>query len=302
MRLTKLTTTSITAASPSMRTPIENEPPAPRSIQFTENSIGAPPPGTMPATKSRAKTEKTSEIVTPRMATYWAFSLRRRPNRTSTTKTSAGSAGMAVMISCWPTVCTGLPLASHGGYFVHVHGPPRAEHGEHYCKSDRDLRGRYGDYQYRVADPEPTGTGQVVREGDQRQVDAVDHKLHAHKYDNGVAPDQSPPRPDGEEKSPHDQITFERRRPYERVDELLNLGRHLGHYSLTPRSTPWPILRRLTTMSATTATRRSTEATSKSRVKISAPLLTPSWSRPKAAPSRGPLPASISPQFSAAST
>src|ERR687898_455599 len=137
---------------------MEKEPPAPRSGQFMEKSIGAPPPGTMPATKSRANTENTSEIVTPRMATYWAFSLSRRPNRVNTRKTSAGSAGMAVIISCWPTVCTGLPLASHRGYFVHVHRPPRAEHGEHYSKSDRDFRGRNGDYQYRVADPKPTGT------------------------------------------------------------------------------------------------------------------------------------------------
>ncbi len=45
MRLTKHTTTSITAASPSMRTPIENEPPSPRSIQGVENSMGTPPPG-----------------------------------------------------------------------------------------------------------------------------------------------------------------------------------------------------------------------------------------------------------------
>jgi hypothetical protein len=49
--------------------------------------------------------EKTSETVTPRMATYWAFSLKRRPVRASTKKTSAGSIGMAAMISCWPTVC-----------------------------------------------------------------------------------------------------------------------------------------------------------------------------------------------------
>src|SRR5215211_375442 len=167
MRLTKLTTTSITAASPSMYTPIGNEPPRPRSIQLTENSMGAPPPGTIPATKSNEKTEKTSEMVTPRMATYWAFSFSRRPARTSTRKTRAGSAGMAVMISCWPTVCTGLPLASHRGHFVHVHGPSRAEHGEHYSKSDRDLRGRYGNHQHRVTYPEPPGTGKVIREGDE---------------------------------------------------------------------------------------------------------------------------------------
>src|SRR5918994_3097262 len=159
MRLTKLTTTSITAARPSIRTPMEKEPPGPRSIQFTENSIDEPPPGTMPATKSRANTEKTSEIVTPRMATYWAFSLRRRPSRASTTKTSAGSAGMAAMISCWPKVCTGLPLASHRGNLVHVHGSPRAEHGEHYGKSYCDLRRRYGDDENSVADPESSRAG-----------------------------------------------------------------------------------------------------------------------------------------------
>src|SRR5215213_10819064 len=210
MRLTKLTTTSITAARPSMYTPIGNEPPSPRSIQSTENSIGAPPPGTMPATNKSAKTEKTSEIVTPRMATYWAFSLRRRPKRTSTRKTSAGSAGMAVMISCWPTVCTGLPLASHRGHFVYVHRPPRTEHGEHYSKSDRDLRGRYGNDEHRVAYAKATGTGKIVREGDERQVDTVDHQLDAHKDDDGVAPDQSSPRPNGKQKRPHHEVTIER--------------------------------------------------------------------------------------------
>jgi hypothetical protein len=106
MRLTKHTTTSITAASPSIRTPIEKTPPSPRLIQGFENSMGAPPPGMIPATNRSAKTEKTSEIVTPRIATYCAFSLSRRPKSASTTKTSAGSAGIAVMISCWPTVST----------------------------------------------------------------------------------------------------------------------------------------------------------------------------------------------------
>src|ERR687889_1530462 len=225
MRLTKLTTTSITAARPSIRTPMEKEPPAPRSIQFMENSIGAPPPGTMPATKSRANTEKTSEIVTPRMATYWAFSLSRRPNRVNTRKTSAGSAGMAVIISCWPTVCTSLPLASHRGYFVHVHRPPRAEHGEHYSKSDRDFRGRDGDHEHRVAHPESPGPRQIVREGDERQVHTVYHELHAHKDHDGVASDQGPPGPYGEQESPDHQITFQRRRGDERVEELLYLGR-----------------------------------------------------------------------------
>src|SRR5918997_446750 len=281
---------------------MEKEPPAPRSIQFTENSMGAPPPGTMPATNSKENTEKTSEIVTPRMATYWAFSLSRRPNKVNTRKTSAGSAGMAVIISCWPTVCTGLLLASHRGYFVHVHGPPRAEHGEHYSKSHGDLRGRYGDHEHRVACPEPPGARQVVGKGHERQVHPVDHQLHAHKDHHGVAPDQSPPGPDGKQKGPHHQITFQRRRGDQRVDKLLGLGRQRWHYSRTPRSTPWPILRRLTTMAATTATRSSTEATSKSRVKIPAPLLTPSRSRPKAATSRGPCPASVAPQFSAEST
>src|ERR671910_619030 len=126
MRLTKHTTTSITAASSSIYTPMGNEPPWPRSIQLTENSMDTPPPGTIPATNKRAKTEKTSEMVTPSMATYWAFSLRRRP-----VKTSTGRVGMAVMISCWPSVCTGCLLAPHGSYFVDVHGPPRAEYGEH---------------------------------------------------------------------------------------------------------------------------------------------------------------------------
>src|SRR5919205_3175634 len=194
MRLTKHTTTSITAASPSIYTPIGNEPPKPRSIQLTENSMGSPPPGMMPATKRRAKTEKTSDIVTPSMATYWAFSLRRRPARTSPRKTSAGSVGMAVMISCWPTVCTGSLLAPHRGNFVDVHGPPRAEHGEHDREANRDLRRGYGDNEHSVAYAKTPRIREVVGEGDEREIDAVYHELDTHEDDDGVSADQCPPR------------------------------------------------------------------------------------------------------------
>src|SRR5215218_820123 len=217
MRLTKLTTTSITAASSSIYTPIGNEPPWPRSIQFTENSMGVPPPGTIPATNNRAKTEKTSEMVTPSMATYWAFSLRRRPVRTSTRKTSAGSVGMAVMINCWPTVCTSSLLAPHGGYFVDVHGPPRAEHGEHDSEPHGDLRRGYGEHEHGVADAESSCVREVVSEGDERKVDAVDHELDAHEDDDGVAADEGPPRPYGEEDGTHYEISFEWRGREERA-------------------------------------------------------------------------------------
>src|SRR5215210_54542 len=223
-----------------------NEPPWFRSIQLAENSMGAPPPGTMPATNRRAKTEKTSEMVTPSMATYWAFSLRRRPARTSTRKTSAGSVVMAALISFWPTFCTGPSLAPHRGYFVDVYGPPRAEHGEHDGEPHSDLRRRDGDNEHGVADTESPGVREVVREGDEREVDAVYHELDAHKDDDGVAPDQGPPRPYGEQERADHQIPFERRRRDQRVQNLLNLWGHLGHYSLTPLSTPSPILRRLT--------------------------------------------------------
>src|SRR5215218_2817894 len=280
MRLTKHTTTSITAASPSIYTPIGNEPPKPRSIQLTENSMGSPPPGTMPATKSRAKTEKTSEMVTPSMATYWAFSFRRRPVRTSTRKTNAGSVGMAVMISCWPTVCTGSSLASHRGYLVHVHGPARAEHRQHNSETDRDLGGGDRDHQHRVAHPEAPGVRQVVGEGDEREVDGVDHQLHAHEHHHRVAPDQHSPPPDGEHQGPDHEVPFKGRRRRQRVDQLLHLRRH---YSSTPLSMPSPTLRRLITMAPTIATSSNTEATSKSRMKISEPELTPSKSRPRAA-------------------
>src|SRR5829696_3410679 len=255
MRLTKLTTTSITAASPSMYTPIGNEPPRPRSIQSTENSMGSPPPGTMPATKRRAKTEKTSEMVTPSMATYWAFSLRRRPARTSTRKTSAGSVGMAVMISCWPTVCTGSSLASHRGYLVHVHGPPRAEHRQDYSETDRDLGGGDRDHQHRVAYPETPCIGKIISEGDEREVDGVDHQLHAHEHHHRVAPDQHPPHPDGEHQRPHHEIALQLRRRRQRVDQLLHL---LRHYSSTSASRLSPTLRRLITIAPTSATSSNT--------------------------------------------
>src|ERR687890_2321148 len=238
MRLTKLTTTSITAARPSIYTPIGNEPPWPRSIQFTENSMGAPPPGTMPATNNRAKTEKTSEMVTPSMATYCAFSLRRRPVRTSTRQTSAGSVGMAVMINCWPRVCTGSLLAPHGGNFVHVDGPPRAEHGEHDSEPHGDLRRGYGDHEHGVADAESSCVREVVSEGDEREIDAVYHELDAHEDDDGVAADEGPPRPYCEKDRTHYQISLEWRAPPQRAQEHLYLCRGLGHHSPPPPSSP----------------------------------------------------------------
>src|ERR671913_1059853 len=240
--------------------------------------------------------------LTTTMATYWAFSLRRRPVRTSTRKTSAGSVGIAVMINCWPTVCTGSLLAPHGGNFVYVDCPPRAEHGQHDSEPHSDLRRGYGDHEHGVADAESSSVGEIVGEGDEREIDAVYHELDAHEDDDGVAADQGPPRPYGEKEGAHHEIPFERRGRDQRVQERLYLCRDLGHYSRPPLSTPSPILRRLTTMAATTATRSSTEATSNSRVKISAPWLTPSRSRPKASTSRGPLPASVPPQSSAEST
>src|ERR671920_1544070 len=236
MRLTKHTTTSITAARPSIYTPIGNEPPWPRFIQFTENSMGAPPPGTMPATNNRAKTEKTSEMVTPSMATYCAFSLRRRPVRTSTRKTSAGSVGMAVMINCWPTVCTSSLLAPHGGNFVHVDRPPRAEHGEHDSEPDSDLSRGYGDHEHGVADAESSCVREVVSEGDEREIDAVYHELDAHEDHDGVAAYQGSPRPYGEKDGAHHEISFEWRGRDQGVGGLLYLCWGLGGYSPPPPS------------------------------------------------------------------
>src|SRR5215207_231166 len=236
------------------------------------------------------------------MATYWAFSPRRRPRSTSAKKTSAGSTGMAAMISCWPTVSISPLLAPHRVDLVHVNRPARAEHGQDYREPDRYLRRGYRDDQDRVAHPEPPGVRKVVRESHEGKVHGVDHQLHAHEHHYRVAPHQRAPRPDGEHDRTHDQVRLQRRRGGQRLNYLLNLRRHRWHYSLTPRSTPSPLLRRLTTMAATTATRRSTDATSKSRTKISDPALTPSRSLPNAATSRGPFPGLVDPQSSAERT
>src|SRR5829696_9026336 len=217
--------------------------------------MGVPPPGMMPATYKSAKTEKTNETVIPRMATYWAFSLSKRPKSASTKKTSAGSTGMAAMISCWPTLCICPLLAPHRGDFVHVHGPARPEHGKDYGEADRDLRGGDSYHEHRVAHPQTPRVRQIIAEGYQGQVDAVDHELHAHEHDDRIAPDQRAPRPDGEQERSDYQVSFEWRRGHEGVQDLLRLR---WHYSRTPRSIPSPVLRRLMTMAATIATSNST--------------------------------------------
>src|SRR3712207_909860 len=245
MRLTKHTTTSITAARLSMWTPTEKDPPSPRSIQFTENSMGCPPPGMKPATNSRAKTEKTSETVTPRIATNWAFSFKRRPKSARAKKTSTGSTGMAAIISCWPMVCICPLLAPHGFHFVHVHRAVRAKYGQDDREPDRDLRRRNRDHQHGVAHPEAAGVRQVVGEGNEGEVDGVDHQLDAHEHHDRVAPDQCAPRPDGEHYRPHHQVALQRRSSRQRVQKLLHLGRDGGHYSSTPRSMPAPAFRHI---------------------------------------------------------
>ena len=102
---------------------------------------------------------------------------------------------------------------------------------------------------------------------------------------------RAPHAPMAKRNAPDYEVSFERRRGDERVEELLQPGSGSGGITRAPPDRhPRPILRRLTTMAATTATRSSTEATSKSRVKISAPWLTPSRSRPKAPTSPRPVP------------
>src|SRR5215210_229707 len=178
---------------------------------------------------------------------------------------------MAAMMSCCPTVWfKKLPL--HEVYFVHVHRSARAVHRQGYRQPDRYLRGGHGDHQHRVSHPRPARVRQVVRERHQREVDGVDHQLDAHKDHHGVAPYKRPPRPDGEHNRPDDEVRLER---YGRVQRVQKLLRPRRHYSSTPRAIPSPVLRRLTTIAATTATRRSTEITSKSKLKIGGAPLTP---------------------------
>src|SRR3712207_6728503 len=115
------------------------------------------------------------------MATYCEFSLRRRPRSTRTKKTTAGSIGIAAMISCWPTVCISPFLAPHRVDLVHVHGPARSKHRENYREPHRYLRRGYRYDQDRVAHPESTRIRQVIGEGYQGKVHGVDHQLHAHE-------------------------------------------------------------------------------------------------------------------------
>src|SRR5215210_614745 len=196
---------------------------------------------------------------------------------------------MAAMMSCCPTVWfKKLPL--HEVYFVHVHRLARAVHREGDRQSDRDLRGGHGDHQHRVSHPRPASVRQVVRERHQREVDGVDHQLDTHKDHHGVAPDKRPPGPDGEHDRADDEIRLQWNRRVQRVEKLLCLRRH---YSSTPLSTPSPVLRRLTTIAATTATRSSIEITSKSSPKIGGAPPTPSSISPKGPGPCGPFPGPV---------
>src|SRR5829696_4600539 len=166
MRLTKHTTTSITAARPSMYTPIGKEPPSPRSIQFTANSMGTP----LLATVANAKPEKTREVATPKVAIYWAPSLIERQNDKDQRREDRDGRNDE-LLSYGLLSQSALPL--HEVDFVHVHRFTRAIHRQHHREADRDLCGGHGDHQDRVAYPHPTCTRQVIRERHEREVNRV---------------------------------------------------------------------------------------------------------------------------------
>src|SRR3954454_13118518 len=151
-------------------------------------------------TLTRARTNAATTVAVP---SRWPQRSVRRPPSSSTAAPASGSAISSQEAASRPsagstsssTVCPSPSVLQQVGV-VDRGGPPGAVDRHDDGEADHDL-GRGDDHHeegHDLAVDRPGG----AREGDQRQVHGVEHQLHAHEHDDGVAPDQHPDGADRE--------------------------------------------------------------------------------------------------------
>src|SRR6188768_2999420 len=128
-----------------------------------------------------------------------------RPNSISSSAPTKGSSGIRRRSK---VVMAAGPSALHQRGFIEIDGLAAAEQSDQDRQADRGLRRGEGDDQER--EHVPLLVAELAREGEQREVAAVELELDAHQHDEGVAAQQDAGRPDQEQQERQNQVVLGR--------------------------------------------------------------------------------------------
>src|SRR5579875_2667480 len=195
---TPVTISNITAESGSESSPklMERLPEVNQSQGTTSETRWAAPTPSIEKKSARASANATS--TTPQPITEMTTRGSMRPKRPSTTKPTSGASRMyGVRFSI-------ATLALQRVQLVNVHVVARAEDRD----DDRQPHHHLccGHRQHQKDEHPALNRVEEVGEGDEREVDGVEHQLDGHKHDQWIAPDDDACRADGEEDGADRQI------------------------------------------------------------------------------------------------
>src|SRR5215207_230714 len=148
------------------------------------------------SSSNRAATAIAKAAATARVAIQPARARRRWPNTTLTANPARGSSGSS-QISRVAPVAFRAPSPLEQVDVVDRDRRALAEDGDEDAEADHDLGG--GDHHDEEGQHLAVERAVGLGEGDERQVDRVQHQLDAHEDHDGVAPDQHPGHADGEQ-------------------------------------------------------------------------------------------------------
>src|SRR6266511_2920917 len=138
-----------------------------------------------------------------RVASQPAAPRRRRPTRVLMAKPPSGSSGSSQTRRIAPVAFrASSPLEQVD--VVDAGRRALAEDGHQDAEADDHLGG--GDHHHEEGQDLPVQVAVQLGEGDERQVDGVQHQLHAHEHHDGVAPDEHSGHADGEQQRRQHQV------------------------------------------------------------------------------------------------
>src|SRR5205823_12253618 len=139
--------------------------------------------GESPSSNAKVTTAATKETPTDAVARYPAPRRVSRPPATVIASAAPRGASRQIQAAT-------ITSAAQRPELVHVQGQLAAGHGDDQAEPHDDLGG--GDRHHGQREDLPVAASVVAREGDQRQVGAVEHQLKREQDDQRAAPDQHP--------------------------------------------------------------------------------------------------------------
>src|SRR6266496_3090154 len=200
--------------SGSMRSPMSTWR-LPTGIQSNTCRFWTRCPSANPVLEMNRATPYTKDATTVAQPSRWPHALVAFPPSSSTAAPSSGKAISSqappaapdASWTCWATVNvddTDYPSVLQQVGVVH-RGRPAGTEDRHDDREPDDHLGR-GHHHHEEGHDLPVERTVDPREGDQRQVDRVEHQLDAHEHDDRVAPDQHADRADGEQQGRQQEV------------------------------------------------------------------------------------------------